>query len=207
MKIVRLLTRVLLFAFAAAQLSLAGKSDRPAEDKAGAQAAFLEAYKVFGHPRCMNCHPVGDAPLQGDDSHPHFYHVKRGRDGNGLLSMRCANCHQSQNGDGEHSPPGAQYPSEKQPAVQQNQPRWHLPAAATPLVFQQRTAAQLCKQLLNKTKNGGQTLDQLIQHVSHDPLVLWGWKPGEGRTTPPLTHDQFVQKLSEWVDKGHACPN
>src|SRR5271166_191968 len=41
------------------------------EDHAGAREAFLAAYKVFMHPRCMNCHPAGDAPFQGDDSHLH----------------------------------------------------------------------------------------------------------------------------------------
>ena len=39
--------------------------------EAESRAAFLAAYKVFMHPRCMNCHPKGDAPLQGDDSHVH----------------------------------------------------------------------------------------------------------------------------------------
>jgi hypothetical protein len=31
-------------------------------EKESAQA-FIKAYRVFMHPRCMNCHPVGDAPL------------------------------------------------------------------------------------------------------------------------------------------------
>src|SRR2546428_9932466 len=39
------------------------------EDDAGSRAAFLAAYPVFMHPRCLNCHPRGDAPLQGEDSH------------------------------------------------------------------------------------------------------------------------------------------
>ena len=51
------------------------------KDDACAKAAFLAAYSVFMHPRCMNCHPVGDSPLQGDDSHPHEFGVKRGPDG------------------------------------------------------------------------------------------------------------------------------
>ncbi|RYG03681.1 MAG: hypothetical protein EOO02_07880, partial [Chitinophagaceae bacterium] len=33
--------------------------------------AFGEVYKVLVSPRCMNCHPAGDVPLQGDDSHLH----------------------------------------------------------------------------------------------------------------------------------------
>jgi hypothetical protein len=64
----------------------------------------------------------------------------------------------------------------------------------------------LCRQLLDKRKNGGLTPDHLVQHINHDPLVLWGWNPGEGRSAPPLSHDDFVQKVGEWIDKGRACP-
>src|SRR4026208_1751619 len=59
--------------------------------------AFKEAYKVLRHPRCMNCHPSGDAPLQGDDSHIHAQNVTRGPDGKGLYAMKCSNCHQTAN--------------------------------------------------------------------------------------------------------------
>ncbi|MGH9777334.1 MAG: hypothetical protein ACRD5I_02885, partial [Candidatus Acidiferrales bacterium] len=54
-----------------------------------AKAAFLAAYPVFMHPRCMNCHPVGDAPLQGDDSRPHAQNVQRNRDGKGKYALKC----------------------------------------------------------------------------------------------------------------------
>src|SRR5262245_64601330 len=53
-------------------------------DEAASRAAFRAVYPVFMHPRCMNCHPAGDVPLQGDDSHPHLQNVKRGPDGKGL---------------------------------------------------------------------------------------------------------------------------
>ncbi len=56
----------------------------PAEkDDAGARAAFRDVYKVLMHPRCMNCHPSGESPLQGDDSHVHMQNVKRGETGRG----------------------------------------------------------------------------------------------------------------------------
>ena len=41
--------------------------DRAARSK----ALFLEAAKVITDPRCMNCHPAGDHPLQGADHHIH----------------------------------------------------------------------------------------------------------------------------------------
>src|SRR5882672_10047720 len=75
-------------------------------DEAASRAAFLDAYKVFMHPRCMNCHPAGNAPLQGDDSHLHAQNVQRGSDGKGLYALKCANCHQEKNLPGANMPPG-----------------------------------------------------------------------------------------------------
>ena len=67
--------------------------------------AFNTAYKVLMSPRCMNCHPAGDVPLQGEDSHLHTMIPKRGIDGKGVYAMKCANCHQPANTPGLHTPP------------------------------------------------------------------------------------------------------
>jgi hypothetical protein len=186
-----------------------GDAKRQGKDEIGARAAFLEAYKVFTHPRCINCHPAGDVPLQGDDSHPHFYRVRRGADGNGMYAARCGNCHQSQNQAGEHSPPGAPnfLEGETRSSEIQKEPRWRLPSAAAPMPFQNRTPAQLCRQLLDKKQNGGLAPEELLRHVSRDQLVLWGWNPGEGRTRPPMSHGDFVQTIRVWLEKGGACPD
>ncbi len=162
-------------------------------DEAASKAAFLEAYKVLMHPRCMNCHPSGDAPLQGDDSHVHSQNVVRGKDGKGKYALKCTNCHQDQNLAGEHMPPG--------------NPNWHLPSSEMPLVFQGRSPAQLARQLKDAKQNGGKTLEQIMQHVTEDKLVLAGWDPGDGRTKPPLTHAEFAAKMKEWIDKGAAIPD
>ena len=175
-------------------------------DDATAKAAFAEAYKVFMHPRCVNCHPAGDAPLRGEDSRPHTgLRLRRGVDGQGVFTLKCTNCHQAQNQQGQHMPPGAPNIL-KDGSLDLTNPRWHLPSAKTPMIFEARSAAQLCRQLQDPKQNGGLTAEQLIHHTSNDPLVLWGWNPGEGRTTPPLSHDQFVVSIKEWLDKGGACP-
>jgi hypothetical protein len=166
---------------------------RPAEqDDNGASAAFLEVYKVLMHPRCMNCHPSGDVPLQGDDSHLHLQNVKRGEDGKGKYALKCANCHQQANIPGENMPPG--------------NPDWRLPKKEAPLVFQGRSPRQLADQLKDPKQNGGRTLEQLLDHVEHDKLVLWGWAPGDGRTKPLLSHADFARKFREWVEKGAVSP-
>jgi hypothetical protein len=60
--------------------------------------------------------------------------------------------------------------------------------------------------LKSTKRNGGKTLEQLLEHVTSDALVLWGWEPGEGRTRPPLSHEEFVRRFREWVEKGAASP-
>src|SRR2546425_4897373 len=71
----------------ASALLAASLTARPAKpDTAASRAAFLNVYLVLTSPRCQNCHPAGDAPLQGDDSHAHLQNVKRGKDGHGVRS-------------------------------------------------------------------------------------------------------------------------
>ena len=155
--------------------------------------AVMSVYKVLMSPRCMNCHPAGDVPLQGDDSHLHTQGVKRGPDGKGLYAMKCNNCHQISNTAGLNMPPG--------------NPTWHLPPADMPMVFEGKSPKELATQLKDPNKNGHKTLQQLITHVSKDALVLWGWNPGDGRTKPPLGHAEFAAQFKEWVDKGAAIPD
>jgi mono/diheme cytochrome c family protein len=189
---------LLLTAALAATATLSVRPDpaaiaQPAEkDDAGARAAFRDVYKVLMHPRCMNCHPAGDSPLQGDDRHQHVQNVKRGADGKGKYALKCANCHQDTNLPGANMPPG--------------NPTWHLPPKGMPLVFQGKAPRELADQLKDPNRNGGKTLEQLVEHVTNDKLVQWGWEPGDGRTKPPLSYEEFVKKFREWVEKGAASP-
>ena len=64
----------------------------PAARARGA-GAFATVYRVLQHPRCVNCHPAGGAPLQGDDSQVHRQSVIGGAEGKGVFGMRCATCH------------------------------------------------------------------------------------------------------------------
>jgi hypothetical protein len=159
---------------------------------ASAAEAWSVVYEVLPHPRCMNCHPAGDRPLQGDDSHPHAQDVRRGGSGHGLYAMRCATCHQDHNLDGPHLPPGA--------------PNWHLPDPEMPLVFEGLGPGELCRRMRDPAHNGGRTPQQLLHHVEDDPLVLWGWSPGEGRTPVPVAHADLVRAMRTWIEGGCDCP-
>jgi hypothetical protein len=163
------------------------------KDSVGSAKAFMSVYRVLMSPRCMNCHPSGDAPLQGDDSHIHTMNIKRGIDGKGLYSVRCSNCHQAENTAGLHMPPG--------------NPKWGLPPANMRMVFQGRTPRQLALQLLDPKKNGGRTKAQLIDHMANDDLVGWAWHPGDGRTLPPLSRPAFAAQVRLWIAKGAYAPS
>lgn len=158
--------------------------------EAESKAAFLEAYRVFMHPRCMNCHPSGDIPLQGDDSRLHAQGVKRGPDGKGLYASKCSNCHQEQHVAGANMPPG--------------HPSWHLPPANRKMIFQGKTARQLATHFKDINFTGFRDFKKdFVHHVEHDPLVKNSWTYG---TPPPLSHEGFVAKVKEWIAKGAAIP-
>lgn len=168
-------------------------NEKPEKDSVASKKAFLAAYSVLMHPRCMNCHPAGDVPLQGEDSHLHTMNVQRGHDGKGLYALKCSNCHQPENSPGLHMPPG--------------NPNWHLPPADMKMVFEGKSPRELAAQLLNPSLNGHKTKEQLIEHVTFDKLVLAGWNPGEGRALPPLTHEEFAKQFRRWIETGAYLPD
>jgi hypothetical protein len=172
-------------------ISLGDEPNVVNKDSIESVTAFMDVYSVLMSPRCMNCHPAGDVPLQGDDSHLHTMLPKRGKDGKGLFAMKCTNCHQPDNTIGLHTPPGS--------------PNWHLPPSNMKMVFQGKTANELAKQLVDPKQNGNKTIKQLLEHA-HDKLVIAGWNPGEGRTLPPLSHAQFTKAWYTWIKKGAYAP-
>jgi mono/diheme cytochrome c family protein len=158
--------------------------------------AFETVRQVLQHPRCQNCHIPGDAPLQYDEGRVHGQNVKRGADGKGVAGMNCSTCHTEANapaGYGAAAPPGA--------------PNWHLPPAQMKMVFKDLSSAELCGVLKNKATNGNRDLPALVEHVSHDKLVLWGWAPGGARAPVSVTHEAFVAKFKTWVAAGAPCPS
>ena len=172
-------------------LPLLEQSIKANQDSVVSAQAFLKVYKVLMSPRCMNCHPAGDVPLQGDDSHLHTMLPQRGKEGKGIYAMKCSNCHQPENTPGLHMPPG--------------NPNWHLPPADMKMVFEGKSAQELAKQLTNPKLNGHKDLKKLLEHADDD-LVLAGWNPGEGRTLPPMSHKEFKQAWTTWIKKGAYAP-
>ncbi len=155
-------------------------------------ALFAEFVSVLRHPRCMNCHSRGDFPRQGNDGHPHTMNVRRGPEGHGVTAEKCSTCHQDHNLVGAHTPPGA--------------PNWALPPPTTPMIWQGLSDAQICRSIKDPKQNKNRNLDQLVEHLTKDKLVAWGWNPGQGRDPVPMSHDEFAAKVKQWQAAGAPCP-
>jgi hypothetical protein len=152
-------------------------------------AIFTELGKVLTSPRCVNCHPAGDRPRQGDERRLHQPPVTRGADGLGTETMRCGVCHEAGNFDPGRVP---------------GHPEWHL--APREMAWEGKTLAQICVQLKDPARNGGRKPEDLIHHIGEDTLVGWAWNPGYGRTPAPGTQAQAGALVEAWVKSGAACP-
>jgi hypothetical protein len=160
------------------------------DPKARSAALFTELGKVLTHPRCLNCHPAGDHPRQGDQARLHQPPVERGTDGHGLPAMRCNSCHQKANFD---------------PARVPGHPEWHL--APRSMGWEGMTLHQICEQIKDPARNGNRKVEDLIDHIGKDTLVGWAWAPGPGRASAPGTQAQAGALVAAWVETGAECPN
>ena len=165
--------------------SFAGITDAAARSA----AMFIELGKVLTSPRCVNCHPAGDRPHQGDQARLHQPPVERGVDGHGTPTMRCSTCHQAANFDPGRVP---------------GHPEWHL--APREMAWEGKTVAEICQQIKDPARNGNRPVDALIDHIGKDTLVGWAWAPGFGRTPAPGTQEQAHALVKAWVASGAACP-
>lgn len=153
------------------------------------KALFSEIGKVLLHPRCLNCHPAGDVPTQGDAMTPHQPHVVRG-DGNvGAPGLYCNTCHHDANYDVAGVP---------------GDPAWAL--APIEMAWQGKTLGQICEQLKDPERNGGKSPEEMAHHMEADHLVGWGWHPGKGRSPAPGSQAEFGALFRAWQATGSVCP-
>jgi hypothetical protein len=160
-----------------------------ADEKQRSLALFQEAGKVITHARCVNCHPAGDRPAQGDDRRPHMPLVVRGDSDFGAVGMRCTTCHGPANFDPGRVP---------------GHPAWHL--APIDMAWAGKSLGEICEQIKDPKRNGGKSMEELVHHMAEDSLVGWGWNPGVGREPAPGTQKEFGALIKAWVEAGAACP-
>jgi hypothetical protein len=160
---------------------------------ARSRALFTEAAKVITSPRCMNCHPAGDHPTQGNDEHVHQPAATRGEAGVGIPGLVCGACHTDKN-----------FALVGEAASYQSIPRWGL--APIEMAWQGKASAEICRQIKDPARNGGRSLALLHEHLAKDDLVGWAWHPGPGRRPAPGTQAEFGALIAAWIDSGAECP-
>jgi hypothetical protein len=158
------------------------------------QAIFTEIGKLLTNPRCMNCHPSGDHPLQGNDEHEHMPPVWRGDTGH--LETNCSGCHTEQNFTLHEA---ASYKSIPGHA------RWGV--APLSMAWEGKSLDQICRQLKDVNRNGGRDLALLQEHIAKDDLVGWAWNPGDGREPAPGSQELAGELVQAWIDSGAECPS
>jgi hypothetical protein len=188
----RVRNKLKLWLTALGALAIAGVVPATAQTPAdAARAAFARAVPVFQHARCTNCHNRGEGPRQGNTPRAHMSNVKRGPEGRGEGSLRCASCHKAANSAGG-AVPGA--------------PDWRMPPPGR-AGWDGLTPAEICAALKDPARNAGLTPDQVVEHMAKDPLVLWAWTPGGIRSKPPLEHAAFLELMRTWRAGGAPCPS
>ena len=166
-------------------------SDAPLKpDHAASLAYFAKMTPVLQHPRCLNCHPKGDYPLQGMEMKAHTMNVVRGPDNQGFVGMKCATCHGDSNNP-TSGVPGA--------------PGWGL--AHKSMAWVGKSAHEICLAMKDPKKNGNMPLAVLPIHNGQNSLVGWAWHPGPGREPAPGTQQEFGDNTRKWIETGAACPN
>ena len=158
-----------------------------ADNTQRARALFAEIGKVIQHPRCVNCHPRTDRPLQGEASALHQPLVVRGAGGMGAAGMVCITCHNAEN---FRNVPG--------------HPRWHL--APAEMAWEGKSLTEICDQIKDRERNGGKTLAELGEHMANDTLVSYGWRPPAHLEPAPGDQQRFGQLFHAWLEAGAHCP-
>jgi len=157
------------------------------EPGARSRALFMEAAKVLTSPRCMNCHPAGDRPLQSNDKHPHEPPVTR--------ETTCITCHTDRNFTLMERASYRSIPGH---------PRWMV--APIEMAWEGKSVGEICRQIKDPNRNGGRDLAMLHEHLAHDDLVAWGWQPGEGRDPAPGSQALLGELVKAWIETGAQCP-
>jgi len=148
---------------------------------------FNKMMQVLTHQRCMNCHPSGNAPKQGEERRIHDFGITRN-------SINCQTCHQIENND-YAGIPGA--------------PNWKM--APESMKWEGLSQREIAESILDTTKNGGRTHEEIMHHLTEDALVLWAWNPGKNaagveREPVPIPLEEFKLAVKEWFKNGAIIP-
>lgn len=156
---------------------------------------FDQMMSVLTHRRCVNCHPNDGVPRQGEDSHPHYFDMARGKAGRGFDATQCGTCHQAENNP-YSGVPGA--------------PEWSL--APHSMRWDGLSRVEIAKSMLDPARNGGRSPEDVMHHLTEHELVLWAWEPGvdargKPREKPPVSKADYIAAVKRWFAAGSPIPN
>ena len=157
------------------------------DQEARSAAYFTELGKVLTYPRCLNCHPAGDRPRQGDMARLHQPPVERGR-----RRLRPSGAALSDLPSGSELREGARKPDLASRAARNGLGRQDAEPDLRP---DQGPRAERHR-----------SLETLVEHIGEDHLVGWAWAPGPGRQSAPGTQKEAGALVAAWVQTGAACP-
>jgi mono/diheme cytochrome c family protein len=160
-----------------------------------ANTSFDTMMRVLTHQRCVNCHPNDNIPKQGDDSHPHYFGIRRGMDKESSAATQCITCHQSEN-NSYSGVPGA--------------PEWALAPAS--MYWEGLSKIEIAESMMDPERNGGRTPEETMHHLTEHELVLWAWEPGVNangvpREVPPVPKEEYIAAVKKWFKEGHSIPS
>ena len=158
------------------------------------ETSFDKMMAVIMHKRCINCHPAGNTPKQGEDSHLHHFNIIRGDENHGLAGYTCNSCHTEENNIFS-GVPGA--------------PHWAI--APPNMSWEGQSRIEIATQMMDPSRNGGRSQNDILKHLTEDELVLWAWDPGvdaEGveREKPPIVKEEFIEAVRDWINAGAIIP-
>lgn len=184
----------LISAYGAPWQDKEGSTEATSKSVVSSDANFDKMMQVLAHKRCVNCHPSDGVPKQGEDSHPHYFGIKRGEKNVGFEATKCNTCHQSENND-YSGVPGA--------------PEWSL--APEKMRWAGLSRVEIAASMLDPKRNGGRNHDQVMHHLTEHALVLWAWDPGinadgKPREKPPVPKDEYIAAVKAWFEDGAKIP-
>jgi hypothetical protein len=79
------------------------------------------------------------------------------------------------------------------------------------MAWEDKTPGEICRQMLDRRRNGNKSLAQIVEHLTGDELVAWGWNPGgdvtgRAREPVPIAKPEFNRIVHAWEKSGGACP-
>ena len=161
------------------------------------RALFNEVAKVVTHPRCMNCHPAGEHPTQGNDQHEHMPPTCAARPASASPGVLLGLPHREELHAGRHRR-DATRAFRAIRAGSSRRSRWRGRASRS---------ARSASSSRTRSATAARSLALLHEHFAKDDLVAWGWAPGEGREPAPGTQQQLGELAQAWIDTGAECPS